>query len=138
MENNKNVINPSTSGISISLDFPFLKDHLNLVNKCHENLKLPERPFDLNTLFTVKLVAILTEDDPMLSPIVEALQNKGETINANSPYFKHFTRDLHKFDGLLYMDGKLVIPFTLRNAMMKILHETHPGQFGMTYLVQYI
>ena len=36
------------------------------------------------------------------------------------------------------MDGKLVIPFTLRNAMMKTLHETYPGHFGMKYLAQYI
>ena len=36
------------------------------------------------------------------------------------------------------MDGKLVIPFTLRNAMMETLHETHPGQLGMKYLAQYI
>ena len=119
MVNNKIVINQSTSGISISLDFPLLKDDQNLVNKFHENLKLPDRPLDLNTLFKAKLVALLTEDDPMLSLIVEALQNKVETINANSSYFKHFNRDLHEFDGLLYMDGKLVLPFTLRNAMMK-------------------
>ena len=32
MENNIIVINPSTSGISISLDFPSLKDYQNLVN----------------------------------------------------------------------------------------------------------
>ena len=74
----------------------------------------------------------------MLSPIVVPLENKVETINVNSPYFKHFTRDLHESDGLLYMDGRLVIPFTLRNAMMKTLHETYPGQFGMNYLAQLI
>ena len=74
----------------------------------------------------------------MLNPIVKALQNKVEKVNANFPYFKHFTRDLHESDGLLYMDGKLVIPITLRNAMMKTLHETHPGQFGMKYLALYI
>ena len=73
-----------------------------------------------------------------MNPIVKALQNKVEKINANSPYFKHFTRDLHESDALLYMDSKLVIPFTLRNAMMKTLHESHPGQCGMKYLAQYI
>ena len=108
------------------------------MNKYRENLKLPDRPLDLNTLFNAKLVALLTEDDPMLSPIVKALQNKTETINANSSYFNHFVQDLHESDGLLYMDGKLVIPFTLRNAMFKTLHETHPVQIGMKYLAQYI
>ena len=101
-------------------------------------MRLPERPLDLNTLFVANLVALLTEGDPMWSPILKALQNKLETINANSPYFKHFTRDLHESDGLLYMDGKLVIHFTLRNTLMKTLHETQPGQCGTRYLAQYI
>ena len=137
--NHKNfVFNPSTSGISVELDFSLLPDHANLVKKYRENLKLPDRALDLNFFFNAKLVALLTEDDPMLNPIVKALQNKVEKINANSPYFKHFTRDLHESDELLYMDGKLVIPFTIRNALMKTLHETHPGQFVMNYLAQYI
>ena len=134
----KIIINPSTSGISLSLDLPLLKDHANLVNNYLESLKLLELPLDLITLFNAKLVALLTDADPILSSIVEALQIKVETINANSPYFKHFTRDLYESDGLLYMDGKLVIPFTLINAMMKTLLETHPGQFGKTYLANYI
>ena len=134
--NHKNiVINPTTSGISVDLDYPLLPDHANLVKKYRENLKLPDRPLDLNILFNAKLVALLTENDPMLIPIVKALQNMVEKIDANSPYF---TRDLHESDGLLYMDGKLVIPFTLRNAMMKTLHKTHAGHFGMKYLAQYI
>ena len=104
--NNKNiVINPSTSGISVDLDLPLLPDHANLVKKYRENLKLPDRPLNLNILFNAKLVALLTEDDPMLNPIVDALQKKVEKINANSPYFKHFTRDLHESDKLFYMDG---------------------------------
>ena len=98
--NNKNiVINPSTSGISVDLDYPLLPDYANLVKKYRENLKLPDRPLDLNILFNAKLVALLTEDDPMLKPIFKALQNKVEKNNANSPYFKHFTRDLHESDG---------------------------------------
>ena len=138
MENKKIVIYQSIFSILTSLGLPLLEDHQDLVNKHRENLKLPDRPLNLNTLFNAKVVALLTEDDPMLSPIVEALQNKVETVNANSPYFKHFTRDLHESDGLSYMDVRLVIPFTLRNAMMKTLHETHPGQFGKKYLAQYI
>ena len=100
--NNKNiVINPSTSRISVDLDYLLLPDHANLVKKYRKNLKLPDRPLDLDILFNAKLVALLTKDDPMLNPIVKALQNKVEKTNANSPYFKHFTRDLHEPDGLL-------------------------------------
>ena len=108
MNHKKIVINPSTSGISVDLDLSLLPDHASLVKKYRENLKLPDRPLDLYLLFNAKLVALLTEYDPMLNPIVKPLQNKVEKINANSPYFKNFTRDLHESDGLLYMDGKLV------------------------------
>ena len=94
-------------------------------------MKLPERPFELNTLFNAELTALLNEDDAILNPIVKAVQNKVEKINASSSYLKHFIRDLHESDGLLYIDGKLVIPFIMKNALMKTLHGTHPGQFGM-------
>ena len=46
MDDKKIVINPSTSGIQIFLDFPLLSDHVNIVNKYRENLKLPQRPLD--------------------------------------------------------------------------------------------
>ena len=74
----------------------------------------------------------------MLSPIVKALQNKVETIKATYPYFHLFVQNVHESDGLLYMDGKLVIHFTLRKAMMKTLHEKQPNQFGVKYLGQSI
>ena len=41
MNNKIIVINPSTSGISLALDFPLLPDNGNLVKKYRENLKLP-------------------------------------------------------------------------------------------------
>ena len=98
MEHYKNYFYSSISGIQISLEFPLLVEQEKLVN---ENLKLPDRLLDLNTLFNAILVALLTEDDPMFSPIVKSLQNETETIIANSPYFHHFVRDLHESDGLL-------------------------------------
>ena len=136
MSNNQIVINPSISGSHVTIYFPISSEHKKLVFKYREILKFPERPSDLNLLFNAKLVAHLTEEDPMLGPIVSALQNKVEKINANSHYLEHFKKDLHESDGLLYMDRNLVIPFTLRNAVMKTLHESHRGQFGMKYLAQ--
>ena len=95
MENSKIVINPSTSGLQVSSEFPLLPDHVKLVKNYRKN-RLLDRPLDLNRKFSARLVALLTEDDSMLSPIVKALQNKEETINANSLYFNHFVRDLHE------------------------------------------
>ena len=47
-------------------------------------------------------------------------------------------RDFHEPDGLLYMDGTLVIPFSLKNAVLKTLHEANTSQIGMKYLAQHI
>ena len=72
--NHRNIIiNPSISGISVDSDLSLLPDNANLVKKYRENLKLPDRPLDFNILFNVKLVALLTEHEPMLNPIVKAL-----------------------------------------------------------------
>ena len=82
MENSKIVIIPSTSGIQVSLEFLLLSVHVKLVNKYRENLKLPDRPLDLNTVYNAALVALLTEDDPISCPTLKALQNKEETVKA--------------------------------------------------------
>ena len=110
MSNNQIVINPSTSGLQVTIDFPISSEHKKLVFKFREILKSPEQPLELNSLFNAKLVALLTEEDLMLGPFVSALQNKVETINANSLYLNHFKKDLHE------SDGKLVIhlPFELQ------------------------
>ena len=137
MSNNQIVVNPSTSGIQVTIDFQISSEHKKLRTKYQENIKFPEKPLDLNALFNAKLVALLTEDDERLNTIVKALQNKVKSINANSRYLNKFSKDLHESDGLLDMDGRLVIPFTLRNAVLETLHESHPDQFGMKYLAQY-
>ena len=62
MSINQIVVNPSTSGIQVSIDFQISSEHKKLV---------PERPLDLKTLFNAKLVALLTEDDEMLNPFVK-------------------------------------------------------------------
>ena len=138
MSNNQIVVNPSTSGIQVRNDLQISSEHIKLATKYRENLKLPERLLDLNTLFNAKLVALLTEDAEILNPIVKALQNKVKKFNANSRYSYQFSKDLHESDGLLYKDGRLVITFTIRTAVLKTLHESQPGQFGMKYLGQNI
>ena len=73
MSNDQIVFNPSTSRIQVTVEFPILSEHEKLVTKYLENLKPPERPMDLNTLFNAKLVALLTEEGPRLNSIVKTL-----------------------------------------------------------------
>ena len=44
MENSQTVINPSTSGIEVSLEISLLPDHEKLVKNTAKKLKLPDQP----------------------------------------------------------------------------------------------
>ena len=92
MSNNQIVINPSTSGNQVTVEFPILSEYEKLVTKYRENLKLPEQTWVQSSLFNARLVVLLTEEDPMLSPIFDALQKKVEKLNANSHYLNQFTK----------------------------------------------
>ena len=67
-----------------------------------------------------------------------------ETIKRNRPlgihgtYMKNYAKDLHVKDELLFLDNKLVVPATIRGTLNSMLHETHPGQFGMKSLAEYL
>ena len=51
---------------------------------------------------------------------------------------KNFAKDLHVKDDLLFLDNKLVVPATIRATFITMIHETHPGQFGMKSLAEYM
>ena len=98
---------------------------------------MPERSLVLNTFSNAKLLALLSKDDPILRPIVKAFRkNKVEMISSDSPYFHLFVSDLHESDGLLYIDGELVVPFTLKNVIVKNIHEDYPDQFAIKYVAE--
>ena len=82
MKNSKIVTIPSTSGNQVFLEFLLLSDHVKLGKKYRKNLKLPDCPLDLITLYNATLVALRTEDEPILCHIVKELQNKEETIKS--------------------------------------------------------
>ena len=41
-------------------------------------------------------------------------------------------------EGLVFNDNKLIVPAALRSPLRSLLHETHPGQFGMKSLAENI
>ena len=59
-------------------------------------------------------------------------------MGIHGTYMKNYTKDLHVKDELLFLDNKLVVPATIRGTFNSMLHETHPGQFGMKSLAEYL
>ena len=62
----------------------------------------------------------------------------GRPLAINEDYMKNYEKDLHRRDDLLFMDNKIVKPATARGAFSSILHESHPSQFGMSFLAEII
>ena len=59
-------------------------------------------------------------------------------MGIHGAYMKIYAKDLHVKDDLVFLDNKLVNPATIRGASNSMLHETHPGQFGMKSLAKYL
>ena len=53
-------------------------------------------------------------------------------------YMKNFTKELLVKYDLLFRDNKLVVRATIRGTFNTMLHETHPGHFGMKSLAEYL
>ena len=51
---------------------------------------------------------------------------------------KNYEKDLHTRDDLFFFDTKLVISARSQSAFSSMLHESHPGQFGMKFLAEFI
>ena len=59
-------------------------------------------------------------------------------MGTHGAYMKIYAKDLHVKDDLLFLDIKLVVPATIRGTFNSMLHETHPGPFGMKSLADYL
>ena len=62
----------------------------------------------------------------------------GRPLSFRWSYMKKFEKNLHTRDELILLDNKLVVPEVAWGAFSCMLHESHPGQFGMTFLAEYI
>ena len=112
-------------------------DHASLVRRYKSDLNLPNSPIRPEKHCSKKLLQIMTREDKVLWDLIE-------TIKTNRPmgilgaYKKIYAKVLHVKDDLLFLDNKLVVPATIRGNFNSMLHETHPAQFGMKSLAEYL
>ena len=79
----------------------------------------------------------MTDEDKILKNVKKAVE-EGRPLDRFGAYLKTFQRDIHVKEGLLFNDNKLIVPAALRSPFLSLLHETHPGQFGMKPLAENI
>ena len=111
--------------------------HKKLLDKYKGDLKLPDTPLSLTDHCSNKLIKLMTDEDKILKEVKKAVE-EGRPLDKFGAYLKNFQRDIHVKEGLLIKDKKLIVPAALRSPFLSLLHETHPGQFGMKSLPENI
>ena len=71
-----------------------------------------------------------TNDDKLLKPVV-CLERK--TINQIPEEYKQYTKNLSTKFGVVPYDDKIIIPKTLRNTVITLLHKGHPSINKLTH-----
>ena len=112
-------------------------DHANLVRWYKSDLNLPKSPIRQENHCSKKLLQIMTREDKVRWGLIETIKTN-QSMGIHGAYMKNYAKDLHVKDDLLFFDNKLVVPATIRGTFNPMLHETHPGQFGMKSLAEYL
>ena len=112
-------------------------DHFNLLKLYKANLSLPTSPIIPENLCSKKLLQIMTKDVEVLWDLITTLKT-GRPLEMHRFYMKNYEKDLHTRDDLLFLDNKKLIPPGGHVAFSSMLHESHPGQFGMKLLAAFI
>ena len=122
-------------GILLNFNDDIMSDiHKKLLAKYKGDLKLPDIPLSLTEHCSNKLIRLMTDEDKILKDVKKA----GRPMDRFGAYLKIFQRDIHVKEGLLFNDNKLIVPADLKSPFQSLLHETHPGQFGMKSLAENI
>ena len=111
--------------------------HKKLLAMYKGDLRLPDNPLSLSDHCSNKLIKLMTDEDKILKEVKKAVQ-EGKPLDKFGAYLKNFQRDIHVKEGMLFNDNKLIVPAALRSPFLSLLHETHPGQFGMKALAENI
>ena len=111
--------------------------HEKLLAKYKGDLKIPDTPLSFTEHCSNKLIRLMTDEEKILKDVKKAVE-EGRPLDRFGAYLKNFQRDIHVKEGLLFNDNKLIVPAALSLPFLSLLHETHPGQFGMKPLAENI
>ena len=96
-------------------------------------------PETLKKVFSKKFLAILTGKDAILKEVRDCvIRNDAVRLQDISPYLFSYWRDLSVKHGCVCLDERIVIPKSIKDAVLEDIHSTHPGSFAMLSLAQNI
>ena len=127
-----------TKGITLNFDNDTMTEiNRKLLAKYKGDLKIPAMPLAFRENCSNKLIKRMTDEDKILRDVKKEVE-EGRPLGRFGAYLKTFQRDIRIKKGLIFNDNKLIVPAALRSSFMSLLHENHPGQFGMKSLAESI
>ena len=89
----------------------------------------------IREVFSSTLIAAMTNRDAVLREIRDCkTQGDEQSCKAVSRQIHTHWKQLSVNDGCILLDNRLTIPNAMKDAVIDILHATHPGAWGMTEL----
>ena len=89
----------------------------------------------IRDVFSSTLMAAMTNRDNVLREIRDCIiQNDERRCKSVSKQIYAHWNQLSVNDGCILLDNRLTIPNALKEAVIDVLHATHPGSWGMTEL----
>ena len=104
--------------------------HKTLLAKYKGEVKLPNNPLEFTEHCSNNLNKIMTDEDKILKDVKKAVED-GRPLERFGAYLITFQRDINVKEGRLFNENKLKVLAALKSPLNSLLHETHPGQFGM-------
>ena len=89
----------------------------------------------IRDVFSSTLIAAMTNRDSVLREIRDCITQGDELrCKAVSRQIHTHWKQLSVNDGCIFLDNRLTIPNAVKDAVIDVLHATHPGAWGMTEL----
>ena len=142
MNNNKTTIGTQTDekphkGLRRAAIRP---DPQNPIYPLANTANMPQYRKNLSQVFGEEFVTEATQRDLQMAPIIKLIRDKNwETLKKVSPYFYSLKTDLSiTASGCVLYDNRLLVPNSLKQLVINSLHQTHPGQSGISRLADLV
>ena len=104
-----------------------------------EQLMETENPLSLDNLFDKSLLAELVSEDTWMDRLRRVVErNDRHSFELMGPYTNPLWHQMSVVDDCLLVDNRLAVPEKLRQAVLRRLHQGHPGQEAMLEVSNYL
>ena len=104
-----------------------------------EQLMETDNPLSLDKLFDKSLLAELVSEDTWMDRLRRVVErNDRHGFELMGPYTNPLWHQMSVVDDCLLVDNRLAVPEKLRQAVLRRLHQGHPGQEAMLEVSNYL